>query len=153
MIDSTQEKVVNEFKIPVDSCYPSSYWIVCLDRNSEMPTKEELIQIRSFIEFIIKRTYVISYQKKLLAMPLALENGHNTLVLCKGIHYSAHCWVFRRSTWQIGPIFVPHFTEPDFHVYTLIEILDRNETVYSSKWSLWKNSNTAIFPTNTTSSA
>ena len=86
MLTSKQRKEIQErFKIPVDAYCPGTYWIASLDGESLMPTNEELAQIRSYIEFSIRRTYREYWIDAILSKPLPACEGHNTLILRRGI--------------------------------------------------------------------
>jgi len=149
MLGNTDRATIqDEFKVPVDSSHPGTYWIACLDYESFLPTNLELLQIRSFIEFSTKRTYREHYQTKILEKPLASCSGHNTLIFLKGLrsNESDQGWRFRRASWEIGPMYVPSITDADYRPHTLVEVMDIVEKNIPEPWQKWKQEHPEIFP-------
>mgnify|MGYP001559157934 CR=1 FL=1 len=102
-----QEYIEKNFRIPIDASHPETYWIISLDRESTMPSDEELKQMRSYQEFRVRHTYASSYQEVVLNRKLPNDNGHNTVIYKK----SEHGWFFRRLAWENPLLFFPSPTE------------------------------------------
>lgn len=153
---------IETFGVPIVPLYVhDAYYLagVCVD--SVMPTDEELRQVRSYIEFVGRRTY----GEQILAMPLPADPGHNTVVLVKGGLYKGNPqptegWSYRRYTWDTG-IF-PYRTKVDgtsFRPWSLAEVLDGIEGDISTErssgvqravprtpWEKWKTAHAEAFP-------
>jgi hypothetical protein len=117
------------FRVPVDSEYPRTQWLACLVRDSELPTDDELRQLRSYIEYAVGLTYNERYQRILVGDPslpddeqtnqhLARCNGHNTAIFTK----RAGAWFVRRDSWQNG--FVPWRHQSAYVPLTLERVID-----------------------------
>ncbi len=148
MTDEQKKRIEEEFGIPVDhSLCLKNYWIVSLSRESELPTDEELKQIHSFLEFIVRDFYTEGHQKVILAKKLSFDDGHNTTILKK----EAGSWFFRKMTWYAGPDFAPSMTGKGYHPHNLIQVMDLARTMLhevSPKWIKWKQLHPEIFPPN-----
>ncbi len=143
-----RKEIQGRFKIPVDSSCPTTYWIVSIDGESSMPTNEELAQIKSYIEFSTRRTYIEGAARLILGKPLPACPGHNTLILRKGdpLYSVIQGWFFRKSSWQNGPFYVPSKTAPDYRDLGLVEALDKYEDIFPGRWTEWKDKYPDIFP-------
>ena len=148
--EKQQERIRKEFKIPVDCCAPSTYWIVSLSDESIMPTKQELRQIRSYSEFIVQKFYNKDYQHRILVeKELPACGGHNTMILQKGSRWSGRSvpgWRYRKLTWNIGPLFVPDIADKNCPHYTLLELIERIERFRPEVWIKWQKDHPEIFP-------
>lgn len=137
-------RIQEEFRIPVDSFHPRTYWIVSLDYESEMPTDQELRQLRSFCEFLVRKYYTEGYHRRLLeAMPFAACAGHNTTIFRKG---SDDGWGYRRYTWQVGPPYVPNRMTRDYTPSSLVAVLERCESLLPEEWQRWMREHPDMFP-------
>ena len=136
-----QGYIEKSFRIPVDASRPGSYWIISLARNSELPSDEELKQLRSYQEFSVRRTYAESYQEVVLKRELPYDSGHNTVIFKKS---GQRGWLFRRLSWE-SPLFIPSLTENE-RPLALVEIMDKNENSNPDKWNEWKRGHSEIFP-------
>jgi hypothetical protein len=149
-----QKYIQDEFKIPVDSFNPGTYWIVSLDSESTMPADQELKQIASFREYIIKKTYNERFAEKLLQMPLPASGGCNTTIFCKrasGDEAKEPSWFYRKMTWQYGTLYAPDSSEKNYRPLSIVEVMDQRETILSSvseEWIAWKEKHPDIFPNN-----
>lgn len=146
-----KDHIQKKFGIPVDSFNPGTYWIVSLDVESVMPTDEELKQIASFREYIVKKVYNQWFTEKLLSMPLPADGGHNTTIFCKRTPGEANelSWFYRKMTWQYGPLYAPDTSEKNYRPFSLVEVMDRYETFLSQvseDWIAWKKNHRDIFP-------
>ncbi len=148
LTDAEAARIQNEFRIPVDSHYPGTFWIVSLDRESFLPTDAELRQIRSYCEFVVRSYYNESYQERILGKPLPADSGHHTIIFCKGRGRqmaTKERWGYRRRTWDTGPMYQPTL---DQKPHTLVEVMNRMETIASTrseKWEGWKRQHPDIF--------
>lgn len=148
MLTKAQRKRIQErFHIPVDSSCPSTYWIISIDGESQMPTVQELAQLRSYCGFIVRKIYREGWANKILEMPLPYCSGHNTTIFRKGnpLDPENTGWFYRKSTWSSGPFFVPCSTEKDYHTHTLVELLYRCENLLPERWTKWKLDHPKIF--------
>jgi hypothetical protein len=141
LTENQRVRIQSEFRIPVDSTWPGTYWIICLDSESEMPTDDELAQIQSYLEFVIRRTYRESFARKLLEMPLPKCGGHNATILRKGWAHRGG-WFYRASSWEFGPTYVPHEAPPQ----SLMAVLSLREDLVPAQWEQWKRDRPEIFP-------
>ncbi len=142
------ERIQTNFKIPVDSTWPGTYWIVSLDRLSLMPTVEELEMIRSYCEFVVQDQYRESYRTKIMAKALPKEAGHNTVIFRKGFSVKEGAeqhWFFRMINWKEGPTYFPNTMLADYRGYSLIEIMDRIHCCVPEDWVAWKRGHALIF--------
>jgi len=152
---------VESFGVPVVALYVDrAYYLAGICVDSVMPTDDELRQVRSFIEFVGKRIYGAA-AKRILAMPLPADPGHNTIVLVKGGLYKGNPqptegWSYKRYTWETGVF--PYRTAP-FRPWDLSEVLDAIEgdvvtersdgtqrAVPRAPWKKWKVAHTEAFP-------
>lgn len=143
------EYIQNTFRIPVDSFKPGPYWIISLDRDSFLPTDQELKQLRSYCEYKTATVYNEFWQKKLLEMPLAKCGGHNTTIFRKGIRHrpeetKGH-WYFRKWSWSMGPLYMPSIMDGGYKALTLIEVMDIIEEIIPARWEEWKKKHSDIF--------
>ena len=152
MLTQDQVRYIQEnFKVPVDKdLHPQQTWIASLGLESEMPTDDELHQLRSYIEFVLLRGGIFqpSYGQMVIDKSLPLEQGCNTVIFRKG-YLDKKGWFYRRSTWQVGPMFVPSILEKGFHPHTLIKVIGREIFGFKSreaKWAEWKREHPDIFP-------
>lgn len=149
LTDAEVLSIQNEFRIPVDSLCPGTYWIVSLDRESLMPTDAELRQIVSYREFVVQGLYGDgAYGQRILAKPLPKEAGHNTTIFCKGYSMrpltETH-WFWRRTTWR-NAIYAPSIIVANYRGLTLIEAMDAERgTIFPERWAHWKSVNPAVF--------
>lgn len=151
----TDEEVdrVQSFGIPVDSSCPAMHWIIALDRESFMPTDTELAQLKSYCEFVVKRLYNETWQKRILQEPLPKCGGHHTLIFLNGMrprmHYKgqpAGTWFFRRRLWREGPRYVPYVNEVGvYRPHALTQLMDRIEDVSHERWQEWKQMHRHFF--------
>lgn len=172
----TDEQVakIRSLKIPVDSFYPSTYWIASIDYDSVMPTDDELRMIWSFIEYQVKRIYNLTYQERIFAKPFPADGGHNTHIFRKGSRWLKQAplyekdgdvtrefsegarlvnggdpcegWVYRQITWEQNH--APLWPKPRLG---LVQLLDRINTLGEDKepfadWVKWKAEHPDIFP-------
>jgi hypothetical protein len=140
--------IQGRFRIPVDSFIPSQFWIISLCRESLMPTDQELAQLRSYCNFIVKKTYNEEYGRRILRMRLPYDPGHfNTIIFRKGAPFSPKdCgWFFREPTRKFGLSFLPAIGE-GYHSHTLAETMDGYETRTPAEWKEWKRKHHPIFP-------
>jgi hypothetical protein len=142
--------VQQQFRVPVDSGWPQTYWIVCLDSSSLMPTEAELAQLQSFIEYKVRSFFNPTYQAKVLSAPLALDSGWNTIIFRKGagqeVGFGDEGWAYRRMTWNHGH--VPFPNQADYRPLSLVEAMDRCETLVDDvypKWAKWKTDHEELF--------
>lgn len=148
-----QKAVILAHKIPVDSAYPGTCWIACVQYDSVMPTEAELRMIASYIEYKVRNQYNETYQEKIFAKPLPACGGHVTKVFRKGARWRHHPdpdegWTYRHSTWENSG------TWPDGRSrVSLMAVLDRlnsahwNEKPYQfPEWVKWKADRPDIFP-------
>jgi hypothetical protein len=142
-----KEYVQNNFKIPVDSLAPEKGWIVSLDRESAMPTEQELKQLQSFTEYKMGRTYNERHVAKLLQMPLAVEDGYDTTILRKGMGDDNVGWFYRRAGWKIDPDYLINPSMKGYRAQSLVEVMDQQEimTTVVEKWAAWKRERPDIF--------
>lgn len=149
-ITQEQQRHIHEnFKIPVDSLNPRTYWITSLDRQSVMPSDEELRQIASYREFVIKSYYNPRYSAKLLEIPIPKDSGNNTTVFHKGDNRgNDKCWFYRRTFWSstTGPTFQPYVGDTFYLPLSLVEVMDRIQAIGMKEWSVWKKEHADIFP-------
>ena len=151
-MELTQEQIVRiqrDFKVPVNSDFPGNGWVSSLSKESEMPTDEELKQLRGYIEFVLigdGSIYGAYYGSKIVGQALPLLPGHNSLVFRKATGENSG-WCYRRQSWSVGPIFVPSITEKNFRPHTLVEVMDRIEKdCRSRQWNNWKVAHSDVFP-------
>jgi hypothetical protein len=133
------------FGIPVDSFNPAKYWIASLDYESARPTVDELVLIRSYQQYIIGVVYNETYARKLRAMALPADGGHNTTILRK---LGPGEWQYRKMSWRDGPLFVPSPMEEGYEKMGLKEVLDRERRIgdhMSESWTKWKRANPELF--------
>jgi hypothetical protein len=144
--------IQKRFHIPVDSSYPGTYWIISIDRESQMPTSEELRQLQSYREFWVRQVYNEEYAQKILANGLPRCSGHNTAIFRKGSpagNGAEQYWFYRKMTWQSGPMFVPDVMGPNYKGLTLVELLDQHlNDLRADNWTQWKKEHLSIFPAN-----
>jgi hypothetical protein len=148
----TQEQIKHiqdDFNTPVDSCYPGTYWIISLDKESRMPTDDELRQLQSYREYMVRRIYNETYTRTILAQKLPKCPGHNTTIFRKGSWRTPEWhWFYRKKTWQHGPTFAPDIMIRRYKGLTLVELLDqRIHTIYAEEWAQWKKEHGSVFPT------
>jgi len=136
---------VEAARIPVDSFNPMTYWVVCLDRESAMPTDLELRQLHSIIEFIVQDGYVSTKAERAFAAgELARDAGFNTVIFRKD--RSDGGWRFRRASWREGPLFVPSHQELDYAPHSLAAAMDRLRKHRMEPWEAWKTAHADLFP-------
>jgi hypothetical protein len=150
ILDTEQIAHIQAARVPVDNdMYPKNSWVVCLSIESEMPTDQELRQLRSLCEYELTHRYSgdewTVRLERMLTMPMALDRSVSSLIFCKR-RGNAGGWFYRRPHWTQGPPFVPSFTEPDFQPHSLIEVMDRH-SVFPQRWAEWKKEHPNIFPT------
>ena len=157
LTEEERKLIEDKFRIPVDSTYPTKYWIVCIDSESFMPTEQELLQIQSYCAFKIITTYTASYQEEIFDKPLPVCGGHNTVVFRNGLRSqgfrterSPGQWFYRKRLWRDGVVYVPDVLSSEYKPHTLVEVIDRNE-IHSSlirpqNWDEWKKDHSDIFP-------
>jgi len=147
MLTDTQRKHIQKFHIPIDVYCPGTYWIVSLDCESMMPTDEELAQIKSYIEYSVRRTYQEYWVDVILNKPLSACSGHNTLILRKGspLLPAVQGWFYRKMFWRGGAVYWP-VIGAEYKDRGLVEIFDKYEDFSSESWTEWKNSHPDIFP-------
>jgi hypothetical protein len=150
-LSAEQVLVIDSHRIPVDSSYPSTYWIACLNHHSALPTEAELRMIWSYIEYAVMSRYNETYQEKILAKRLPCEGGHVTKVFRKGgdwQHQSAEGWHYRHSLWENSDYWPSRHTSGK----TLLECLDRisqwgdQPGNVNPAWQKWKDERPDIFP-------
>ncbi len=144
-----RREIQKRFKIPVDSSHPGTCWIVSIDCESLMPIDEELAQIKSYIEFAVRKIYLEGYAERIIIKPLPVESGHNTMILRKGspLHPEVAGWFYRKSTWHDGPTYYPHSTtEAGYQDHGLVLIFDLYESIFPERWASWKTGHPDIFP-------
>lgn len=142
------DRVQKEFKIPVDSFNPGTYWVVSLDRESFMPTRKELLQLRSYCEFVARRIYSELYARDILNVDLPRCPGHNTSIFRKGLSRATGTekqWFYRKITWRSGPMYAPDPFGDNYKPHTLVELLDMIEALFPEKWQAWKQKHPEIF--------
>lgn len=124
-------RVQGVFHIPVDCFNPGTYWIICLDRDSFLPTDNELEQLRSYREYIVRGFYDEGHAKRILDLDLPECSGHNTTIFRKGIEFLGieGGWSFRKMTWRSGPLYFPNLAEEIYRGITLVGLLDRIENL------------------------
>jgi hypothetical protein len=117
---------VERFGIPVDSHNPRCYYIVCLSDESRGPTVDELVLIRLYRDYIIHRFYNEQYVRTLVAQKFPAVGGHNTTIFKKN---GPRSWVYRKLTWNQGPLYVP--VDKDYRQVgiPLPALLDRSEAM------------------------
>lgn len=148
-----QQAIVNAAGIPVDSAYPSTYWIGSLNYETVMPTAAELRMIRSYIEYTVRRRYSEHYQELIFAKPFPALGGHVTKVFRKGALWLSQPdpeegWCYRHGNWE------NHGTWPDGLLrFSLEAVLNRlNSTVWDAnprvfpEWTTWKAEHPDAFP-------
>ena len=149
MLTKTQiARIQGRFRIPVDAFCPGHYWIISIDRESLIPTDQELAQLSSYREFVVLKTYRETYGRQILKMPLPFVPGHNTAIFRKGapLNPEDNGWFLRKSTWREGPLYIPNVAGKDYCVHTLVEIIDRYEDIIPEKWERCKLDHPKIFP-------
>ena len=145
--DAEMQRIQEEFRIPVDSFYPGTYWIISLDRNSHMPSDKELRQMASYREFVVRDFYNHNYAEKILAKPLPKDAGHNTMIFRKGSERpltDTH-WFWRKTTWR-DPIYVPSIIAADYRGFSLVQAMDNERHIFYERWTHWKSVHSAVFP-------
>lgn len=143
-LTDSEVAIVQALKIPVDSDFPSTYWIASLSRASALPTADELRIIRSYIDFNIQRTYNLTYQERILAKPFPAEGGHNTVIFRKGARWlhqdnPREGWAYRRIGWDAG--FWPRWPEPRVPLIAVLEHLASDDP----RWADWKLKHPELF--------
>ena len=147
--DSEVLRVQDQFRIPVDSFSPSKYWIIALDRESFLPTDEELRQIRSYGDYVIGKNYISPTKEKLLSVVLPAYSGHNTIIfnngLCRGAEtQDPRHWFFRRASWRNGAYY-PNYFASFYRPHTLFQVMDKAEEFSADAWEQWKSQHPDIF--------
>lgn len=132
-------------RIPVDDMYGPQGWHACLSTESLMPSDFELAQLRSAIEFSVRKTFKQHHTQRMLDQLLAYDPGANTLVLCKGIRGKHTGWHYRRASWEIGASLVPSPMSENFAPFTLVQVLDQVFDLTSAAWDDHKQTNPHIF--------
>lgn len=97
--------------------------------DSEVPTPDESIQLKSYIQYVAKKCTGDANE--------TISAGHNTAVFRKHPKYG---WQYRRMTWESGPLFAPNVE--DGKGLSLADCLDLAETIsdtISSSWVEWKS--------------
>jgi hypothetical protein len=153
--ETERSRIQEQFRIPVDSSHPATYWLASLDAQSLMPTEQELEQLQGFIEYKIRSWYNPTYQAKLLGMPLAKDSGHNTIIFRKGSAGAGSLhdddgWAFRRMTWSEGPMYVPaRYPAESYEKMSLVQVMDYCERHTpeepNEKWEAWKQDHAELF--------
>lgn len=138
--------IVQAAGIPVDSFNPARWWIVCLDRESEMPDDLELRQLRSIVEFATTSGFVGVKPERILAeRPLPWDSGYNSLIFRKFDHSGIPGWRYRRASWRDGPMYVPDRQAIDYKPLDLVAAMDRQCNLRSEQWAAWKADHADLF--------
>ena len=127
------------FGIPVDSFSPAKYYIVSLDYDSRPPSVDELLLLRAYRDYIIGQIYNKTYARALLAMSAPAIGGHNTTTFKKT---GRDAWVYRKLTWDRGPMFVPADENYWPAGIPLPALLDRIELIgacFSQTYIAWRS--------------
>lgn len=141
------DNIIGWLRVPVtDDRHFRTHFIVSIDRHGEIPTDVEVLQIRSYAEYIANRIYHgpeidrVLFGEKLPQCP-----GHITTTFRKGCADRSDGrggWTYRRRTWTISPEFAPDRHEKGFRPLTLVALMDRIETWGDRKpsphWQAWK---------------
>lgn len=144
-------RIQQDFRIPIDSFIPGTYWIVALDCESLMPGEKDLRQIVSYREYIVRSVYNETWQKKILEMSLPACGRHNTTVLRKGLRgYSGQKdkdehWFYRHASWNRGPLYLPDVAGKEYRGFSLVEVMDRSRVLFKDSWDKWKEGHKEIF--------
>jgi hypothetical protein len=77
---------------------------VALSTRSQTPSDRELELIRAWCEFGLRRSFKPFYADQVLAAPLPLVTGINSVILLKR---SDDDWGYRRTSFTVGPQFFP----------------------------------------------
>jgi len=145
-LTSKETAAVEAAGVPVDSVNPRQWWIVCLDRESEMPTDLELRQLRGFIEFTTLNGVVGVQPERILAeRPLPWDTGFDTLIFRKFDHAGIPGWRYRRSSWKGGARYVPDRDAIGYKPLGLIAAMDRSRKE-REPWAKWKAEHSDLFP-------
>lgn len=111
--------------------------------GGEYPTEDELRMIASFREEYIERWYNESYKKKMREESFDSDCGYNSIVLIKRDNGG---WGYRRSTWTIGPYFVPSWNEPTMDLEAVLDRTHHMDSKHPSReWAQWKKDHPDIF--------
>jgi hypothetical protein len=142
------EYIQTNFRIPVDSTWPGTYWIVSLDRVSLMPTDEELGMIASYCAFVVQNIYNEHYQRLIMARDFPKEASHNTAIFRKGSPIRdgmERHWFYRQISWESGPAYFPDARMDEYKGYSLLRIMDHIQKLVPNPWIAWKNYRPMIF--------
>lgn len=133
---------VERYRIPlVDSPWPTWKYEVALVRpgygnhgfwaDAQWPTEDEARLIGCAIDFC-RDWYREGYQQTMLARPLDVDSGTNTVILMK----LPRGWVYRRATHEYGPLMFPSF-DADEQYPDLMPLLDKIWDL-TDNWPKWK---------------
>lgn len=126
--------------VPTSTAHPHESWIVSLDVHSVSVTERELEQLRSFAEYEVRHVYTDEWIERIFAAPLLACGGHNAVVFVKRADGG---WAYRRSTWSIGPMYVPSWDQAPV---SLVAVMDRIEREWAVKeWWAWKQARAGVF--------
>jgi hypothetical protein len=146
-----KERIETLFRVPVAEQYCGRYFIATLAPESLLPSDEELAILRSIIEFKISITYNETYIRKLMAMALPREAGHNTSTYTKGLHGDeTKGWFYGKSTWTGAPRW-PNPVAASFKPLTLVEVVEHEYRGIggvepAQDWLAWKQTHPAFRP-------
>lgn len=139
------------FGIPVDSFNPAIYYIVNMDYESRPPSVDELALLRAYRDYIIGRFYGTTAGRALRTMTAPAIGGHNTTIFKK---VGRDSWVYRKLTWDRGPMYVPADENYLPAGIPLPALLDRIESIGRSKdaasfpqtYIAWRSLHPRFFP-------
>jgi len=149
LTNDQREHIQTRFHIPVDCSHPATAWVIALDGESlDMPSDKELLQIKSYAGFTVRRRYPESAASRIIQSP-PLKHPYSdlaTIVFIKGWGESGNGWHYRFSRWTQGPLYVPCSSEVNFHPHSLVELMDRAEKLIPERWTDWKQNHSDFFP-------
>jgi len=141
------ERIQEVFRIPVESAWPGTYWIVSLDWDSTMPTDEELGMIASYCAFSVQNLYKRHYAEEIMAQDFPKEAGYNTVIFRKGSYKEGteKHWFYRRTLWEESSTYWPDPRGKNYKGLLLIAIMDHIQSLIQKPWIDWKDGRPMIF--------
>lgn len=140
---------VAQHRLPVVSS-ASPQWnyhvAVVLDPHSRNfpavePCESEAAQLASYLRFVLSRCYRPSWIEAMAAScPFDIDGSTVTRTFLKRRDGS---WAYRQSTWTHGPWPFPNSPKTNF---TLVELLDKIESLVPVRWAEWKAAHPGEFP-------